>query len=74
MLNIANTSNALETLMERICITENTDTIKTRKISNVKKFRLNDSTKNQKVIPADTASALNLGDESSILNRIYESD
>ncbi len=74
MLNIANTSNALETLMERICMTENTDTIKTRKYSNVKKFRLNDSTKNQKVIPADTASALNLGDESSILNRIYESD
>ena len=74
MLNIANTSNALETLMERICMIENTDTIKTRKISNVKKFRLNDSTKNQKVIPADTASALNLGDESSILNRIYESD
>ena len=64
MLNIANTSNALETLMERICITENTDAIKTRKYSNVKKFRLNDSTKNQKVIPADTASALNLGDES----------
>jgi len=74
VLNIANTSNALETLMERICMTENTDTIKTRKYSNVKKFRLNDSTKNQKVIPADTASALNLGDESSILNRIYESD
>ena len=60
--------------MERICITENTDTIKTRKYSNVKKFRLNDTTKNQKVIPADTASALNLGYESSILNRIYESD
>jgi len=53
---------------------ENTDIVKIRKYSNVKKFRLNDTTKNQKVIPADTASALNLGDESSILNRIYESD
>ena len=38
------------------------------------KRQLNDITKNQKVIPVDTASALNLGDETSILNWIYESD
>jgi hypothetical protein len=48
--------------------------VKIRKYSNMKKFKLNDIIKNQKVSPADTASALNLGDETCILNWIYESD
>ncbi len=74
VLNIANKSNALDTLMERICMRANTETVKITKYSRVKKFRVNDIIRNQKVIPADTANALNLGDESSILDRINECD
>mgnify|MGYP004254132059 CR=1 FL=1 len=55
-------------------MTANTETVKMTKYSRVKKFRVNEIIKNQKVMPADTANALNLGDESSILDRINECD
>ena len=74
VLKIAKMSNALETLIDRICIMENTEIIKIRNNSRLKKFRLRDITKNQKDIPAETAIDLNLGEESSMLNRVYESD
>lgn len=40
------------------------------KISNEKKLKDDEIIKNQKENPKDTANALNLGEEMSILNRI----
>jgi len=49
-------------------------TIKIAKYSNLKIPKIDVIIKNQKVNPADTANALNLGDDNSILNRINEGD
>jgi len=46
--------------------------IKITKYSIVKTPKIDVIIKNQKVNPADTANALNLGDDNSILNRINE--
>ena len=46
--------------------------IKIKKYSRAKTPKIDVIIKNQKVNPAETANALNLGDESSILNRINE--
>jgi len=48
--------------------------IKITKYSSVNTPKIDVKTKNQKVNPAETANALNLGDDNSILNRINEGD
>ena len=74
VLYIANVSSALDTLIDINCIKGKTTAINIAKYSSVKTPTIDVITKNQKVNPADTASALNLGDDISILNRINESD
>ena len=69
---MANTSRALETLIAKNCINGKIITIKIANISRVKIPNIDVITKNQKVNPAETANALNLGDDNSILNRINE--
>ncbi len=67
-------SSALDTLTDKNCINGKTIAIKITKYSSVKTPKIDVNTKNQKVNPADTANALNLGDDNSILNRINEGD
>ena len=65
-------SNTFESFNAKICVTV---IINTRKITNASienKPKAEVITKNQKENPAVTASALNLGEDSSILNRIDE--
>ena len=69
---IAKTSNALESLIEKICVKTKTITTKTANASKEKTPITVDITKNQKENPAVTANDLNLGEESSILNWINE--
>ena len=74
VLKSAKISNTFDTLRERICIKGKTITMKTIKdsIENIPKEVI--MTRYQKENPADTASALNLGDDNSILDRIDESN
>lgn len=66
-------SNALDTLIDKNCIKGKVITIKIIKYSNVK-TPINDVIiKNQNVNPKDTANALNLGVDNSILNWINKS-
>jgi len=69
----ANTSRAFETLSAKNCINGKTIKIKIVMVSNEKYPKVEIITINQKVNPAETASALKHGDESSILNWIDES-
>ena len=72
MLIIAKMSNTFESFNAKICVMV---IINTRKISSASienKPEAEVITKNQKENPAVTASALNLGEDSSILNRIDE--
>ena len=65
-------SNAFESFNAKICVMV---TVNTRKITSASIENKPDAEamiKNQKVNPAVTASALNLGEDSSILNRINE--
>jgi len=63
-------SSALDTFIAIYCISGKTIAIKIRKYSSVKTPKIEVITKNQKVNPAATANALNLGDDNSILYRI----
>ena len=72
MLIIAKISNALESLNEKICVRVSVATIKIPSASKENKPIAEEIIKNQKENPAVTAIALNLGDDSSILNRINE--
>ena len=70
VLIIAKISNPFESLTEKICVI-----VIARKIpsdSKEKTLRLVVIIINQKEKPAVTANALNLGDESSILDRVNE--
>ena len=72
MLIIAKMSNTFESFNAKICVTV---IINTRKITNASienKPEAEVIIKNQKENPAVTASALNLGEDNSILNRINE--
>jgi len=72
VLIIAKMSNAFESFNAKICVM---NIINTRKITSVsKENKLNAEViiKNQKVNPAVTAKALNLGDDNSILNWVNE--
>ena len=74
VLIIAKISNPFESLTEKICVIA---IIIARKIPNDSKEKIPILVViiiNQKEKPAVTANALNLGDESSILNRINECD
>ncbi len=64
--------NALDTLTDKNCIKGNTIAIKIAKNSSVKTPKIDVIIKNQRVNPADTANALNRGEDNSILNRINE--
>ena len=70
VLMIAKTSNALDSLTEKICVKTNTITTKTASASKEKTPIAVVIMKNQKVNPAVTVNDLNLGEESSILNWI----
>ena len=65
--------NALETLIEINCIKGKTIAIKITKYSSAKTPMIFVIIKNQKVNPAETANALNLGVDDSILNWVNES-
>ena len=72
VLMIAKTSNALDSLTEKICVKTKTITTKAANISKEKTPIAVDIMKNQNENPAVTANDLNLGEESSILNWINE--
>ena len=69
---MANMSNTLDTFNDKICIKVKTIIIKIANASNENTPTIEVIIKNHKVNPADTANALNLGEDSSILNRINE--
>ena len=72
VLKSAKISNTFDTLRERICIKGKMMIIKitNASIENIPNAII--MIKYQKENPADTASALNLGDDNSILDRINE--
>ncbi len=72
VLYIANVSSALDTLIDINCIKGKTIATNIAKYSRVKTPTIDVITKNQKVNPAATANALNLGGDNSILDRINE--
>tara|TARA_B100000029_G_scaffold419392_1_gene424882 strand:+ start:492 stop:716 length:225 start_codon:yes stop_codon:yes gene_type:complete len=74
VLIIAKISNALEIFDEKICVKDNNEITKMRKISIEKLPIAFKIIKNQNENPAVTASDLNRGDDNSILNRINECD
>ena len=59
-------SNALESFNEKICVTASIIATKIASASKENKPIVEEIIKNQKVNPAVTAMALNLGDDSSI--------
>jgi len=64
--------SALDTLTDKNCIRGNTIAIKIAKYSSVNTPKIDVIRKNHRVNPADTANALNRGEDNSILNRINE--
>ena len=75
VLNIAKTSSAFDTFIERTCITEKTATTKIANISSEKTSVTEVIIKNQNENPEATARALNLGEDKSILygiNKCHE--
>jgi len=72
VLIIAKISNAFESLNAKICVMVIINTRKITSASIENKPEAEVIIKNQKENPAVTAMALNLGDDSSILNRINE--
>tara|TARA_B100000530_G_scaffold52285_1_gene29298 strand:+ start:87 stop:347 length:261 start_codon:yes stop_codon:yes gene_type:complete len=71
---IAKMSRPLEIFEENICVIDNNEPIKIRKISIEKIPIAFEIIKNQKENPAVIARDLNLGDDNCILNRINECD
>ena len=72
VFSVAKRFNALESFFAKICVMVKTTATKTIKLI-IEKIPIVDVIiKNQKVNPKVTADALNLGDESSILNWIYQ--
>ena len=65
---IAKTSNALDSLTEKICVKTKTITTKTANASKEKTPIAADIMKNQTETPAVTANDLNSGEDSTILN------
>ena len=65
-------SNAFESLTAKIWVIAIVIPTKIAKASKENKLMAEEIIKNQKENPAVTAMALNLGDDSSILNRINE--
>jgi len=72
VLIIAKISNAFESFNAKICVIVIINTRKITSASIENKPEAEVIIKNQKENPAVTASALNLGEDNSILNRIYE--
>ena len=72
MLIIAKMSNAFESLTAKIWVIDIVIATKIANASKENKPVAEEIIKNQKENPAVTAMALNLGDDSSILNRINE--
>ena len=72
MLIIAKMSNAFESFNAKICVMIIINTRKITSASIENKPEADVIIKNQKENPAVTASALNLGEDSSILNWINE--
>mgnify|MGYP003389371413 FL=1 len=70
VLKIANASKTFETLTESICVIEKTLITKIAKYSIVKIPIDEEIMKNQNENPADTAIALNLGEETFIISDI----
>ena len=70
MLIIAKMSNAFESLSAKICVIAIVIATKITSASRENKPVADEIIKNHKENPAVTAKALNLGDDSSILNRI----
>ena len=64
--------SAPDTLTDKNCIKGNIITIKIAKYSSLKTPKIDVIIKNQRVNPAETANALNRGEDNSILNRINE--
>ena len=74
VLIIAKISNTFEILFANTCVIMRTDAIKTRNIS-IEKYPKEDVIiKNQNESPAVIASALNLREDASMLNRINKCD
>jgi len=73
VLKIAIMSKTFETFVDNNCIIIKTENVKIIKYSMENKPTVLVIIRNQKVNPAETAKALNLGEESSILNRINKS-
>ena len=71
---MANISSPLEIFSANICVIANTDPANITRYWSENTPTLLVIIKNQNDNPADTASALNLGDEVCILNGINESD
>jgi len=69
----AKMSKALESFNEKNCINGKTITRNITKISIEKSPKIDVIIKNQKENPPETANALNLGDDNSILDWIHES-
>jgi len=69
---MAKMSSAFEILDENIWVNINTDMTKIANSSNEKYKVVDVMIKNQKESPAVTAMDLNLGEESSMLNRVDE--
>jgi|TARA_B110000014_G_scaffold254575_1_gene235323 hypothetical protein len=70
VLNIAKISNALESLIEKICVKMIVIAMKIANSSKEKIFVVKVIKKNQNENPAVTASALKRGEDTSISNRI----
>lgn len=69
---MAKISSALETFIDKNCIKGKIIAMKITKYSNVKIPKMEIIIKNHRVKPAETVSALNFGDDNSMLNRIDE--
>lgn len=67
-------SNTLDTFRERSCIKGKTIMMKITKTSIEKNPNAIVIIRNQNENPAETARALNLGEDSSILDRVHKSD
>ena len=72
MLIIAKMSNAFESFNAKICVIDIVTATKITNASKENKPAAEEIIKNHKENPAVTARALNLVDDSSILNRINE--
>ncbi len=68
VLNIAKTSNTFEILLEKIIVKLTMLATNIPNNSKVKKLNAFEIIKNQNVIPAETANALNFDDERSIIS------